>query len=133
MQVFCWEFYETFNNNFFYRTPLVASVFYSWINLSAKNVLSRYYRILRIFAGKKHSQIKFQLFSKLWVWSFGSLVYQIKSLYQVLQLKQNFRKYKVVAGKTPFFVIDLFCSLYSICLNNGFWLGSFIEMMRFLS
>ena len=34
--------------------------------------------------------------------------------------KQKFYKNKVVTGKTPFFVIVQFCTLYSICLNIGF-------------
>ena len=36
-----------------------------------------------------------------------------------------FKKYTVVGGKTPFFVISPFSSHHSICLNNGFWQGSF--------
>ena len=42
------------------------------------------------------------------------------SLYEVLKLKQNFRKSKLVTGKTPFFVIDPFYTLNSIFLNIGF-------------
>ena len=34
--------------------------------------------------------------------------------------KQKLYKNKVVTGKTPFFVIVQFCTLYSICLNIGF-------------
>ena len=51
------------------------------------------------------------------IWVVGN---QINSLYKVLKLKLNFRKNKVVAGKTPFFVIGPFCTPYSICLNIGF-------------
>ena len=39
---------------------------------------------------------------------------------EVLKLKQNFQKNKVVTGKTPFSVIGPFCSYHSICLNIGF-------------
>ena len=41
-------------------------------------------------------------------------------LCEVLKLKQNFRKNKVVTGKTRFFVIGPFCIPYSIYLNIGF-------------
>ena len=41
-------------------------------------------------------------------------------LYKFLKLKQNFRKNKVATGKTPFFVIDPFCTPQSICLIIGF-------------
>ena len=80
--------------------------------LSAKKFLRRHYRTLRIFTGKKHPQIKFQCFWKLWIWTCGYLLHQVKSLYEVFKLKQNFRKNKVVNGKTPFFVIDPFCTLH---------------------
>ena len=50
-------------------------------------------------------------------------------LYEVLKLKQNFQKNKVVTGKTPFSVIGLFCSYHSICLNIGYCM----EMMPFQS
>ena len=42
------------------------------------------------------------------VWTFRRLVHQINSLYEILKLKQNFRKIKVVAAKTLFFVIGPF-------------------------
>ena len=32
----------------------------------------------------------------------------------------------MVTGKTPFFVIDLFCTPHSICFSIGLWQGSFI-------
>ena len=63
---------------------------------------------------------------KVWIWTFGSLVHQIKSLEKVLKLKQNSQKNKLVTGKTLFFVIGAFCSHYSICLNIGFWYNSFV-------
>ena len=37
-----------------------------------------------------------------------------------IKLKQNFRKNKVVTGKTPLFVIGLSCTPHSICLKIGF-------------
>ena len=46
--------------------------------------------LLRILTGKKHRQIKLQRLQKVQIWAFGSLVYQIKSLLEVLKLKQNF-------------------------------------------
>ena len=38
----------------------------------------------------------------------------------------KFQETKVVSGKTPSFVIDPFCTFHSICLNIGFWQGSFV-------
>ena len=58
---------------------------------------------LKILTGKKHLQIKLQRLQKVWIWAFGSLLHQIKSLYKALKLKQSFRKNKVVTGKTSFF------------------------------
>ena len=52
---------------------------------------------------------------KIRIWTFGALVHQINSLYEVRKLKQNLRKNKVVTGKTPFFVIGPFCTPHSIC------------------
>ena len=74
---------------------------------------------LRIFTGKKHLQIKLGRFRKAWIW------HQSNSLYQILKLKQNFRKNKLVTDKFPFFVISPFCTLHSIYLNIGFWQSSF--------
>ena len=67
---------------------------------------------LRILTGKKHRQKK--------LWAFGSLEQQINSLKEVLKLKENFKKNKVVNGETRFFVIGPFCTHHSICLNTGF-------------
>ena len=75
---------------------------------------------------KAPSKIKLQRFRKLWIWTFGRLVHQINSLYEVLKLKQNFRKNKVVAGKTSFFLIGPFCAPDSIFFNIGFWHSSFV-------
>ena len=72
---------------------------------------------LRKLTGKKHPQIKFQRFWKVWTWTFGWLVHQIISLYEVLKLKQNFRKTKVVTGETPLFVIGPSCSPILIVLT----------------
>ena len=38
----------------------------------------------------------------------------------------EFQKNKVVSGKSAFFVIGPFCTPRSICLNIGFWQGSFV-------
>ena len=51
---------------------------------------------------------------------------QINSFKEVFQLKQKFKKNKVVTGKTSFFVIGPLCTHDSICLNIGFWYDSFI-------
>ena len=74
---------------------------------------------LRILTGKKHGQIKLQRLLKVRIWAFG-LSHQIKSLLEVLKLKQNFQKNKLGTGKTPFFVLGPFYSHHSICLNIGF-------------
>ena len=42
-------------------------------------------------------------------------------------LKQNFQKKKVVTGKTSPFVIGRLWTCCSICLNIGFWQGSFVS------
>ena len=56
---------------------------------------------LRILTGIKYPKIKLQYeYRHLGSW-------YIKGS-QVIILKQNFQKVKVVTGKTPFFVIDLF-------------------------
>ena len=69
---------------------------------------------------EKYRQIKFERLRKVRIWAFGSLVHQINPLEEVLKLKQNFPKNKVANGKTPFFVIDPFCTHHFICLNIGF-------------
>ena len=50
----------------------------------------------------------------------------MNSLWEVLILKQSFQKNKVVTVKTLFFVIGLFGTPNSICLNIGFWQGSLV-------
>ena len=92
--------------------------------------------ILRILTGKKHPQIKPQRFRKVCIWTFRWLVNQINTLYEVLKLKQNFRKNKVVIDKSPFFVIRLSRASHSICLLSEYLLltGQFCtEMLRFQS
>ena len=69
---------------------------------------------------EKYRQIKFERLRKVRIWAFGSLVHQINPLEEVLKLKQNFPKNQVANGKTPFFVIDPFCTHHFICLNIGF-------------
>ena len=82
-------------------------------------------RSLRILIGKKHPKIKLQHLRKIRIWTFGSLLHQVNSFQEVLKLKQIFEKSEAVIGKTPLFVIGQFCSRHSICLNIGFWQGSF--------
>ena len=53
--------------------------------------------------------------------------HEINFLYEVLKQKQNFRKAKIVTGKTPFFMISPSCTSRFICLSIGFWQGSFVE------
>ena len=91
----------------------------------------QYIQLLRILTGKKHPQIKLQHFRKVWIWTFGWLVHQINPLYEILELKQNFWKNKVIFGKTPLFLVDPFCTSHSICLH---WLLTeqfCIETLRF--
>ena len=46
--------------------------------------------------------------------------------YEVLKLRQNFRKTKLVTVKTWFFVIGSFCTPHSICLTIGSWWNRFV-------
>ena len=41
-------------------------------------------------------------------------------------MKQIFLKNKIDTGETVYFVIGPFCTPHSICLNIGFWEGSFV-------
>ena len=88
---------------------------YAWISLN---------NFWLILAGKKHPKIKLQRLRKILILTFGSLVHQINSFQEVLELEQIFQK-KVVTGKTPLIEIGPFCSCHSICLNIGFWQSSF--------
>ena len=74
--------------------------------------------LFRILTGKKHHQTKLQCLQKIRIRVFGSLVHQINLLWEVLKLKWNFQKNKVVTGKTMFFVIGWFCTHHSICLKD---------------
>ena len=76
--------------------------------------------------GKRTFKKKLQCLQKVWIRAFGLFVHQIISLYEVFELQQNFRRNEAVTCKTPFFVIGLFCPPHSICLNIGFWQGSFV-------
>ena len=69
---------------------------------------------------KKYPQMKLQHLQKVRIWAFGSLAHQINSLEEVLKLKQNFQKKKVVAGKTPFYVTCPFCTEHLLYLNIDF-------------
>ena len=51
------------------------------------------------------------------IWEVGT---SNQYLHEVLKLKQNFRKNKVVTDKTLFFVIGSFCTHHSICFKIGF-------------
>ena len=68
----------------------------------------------------KHPKIKLQPLRKIRIWTFGSLIHQINSIYEVLKLEKIFQKNKVATGKTPLFVIGPFCSHHSVWLNIGF-------------
>ena len=77
--------------------------------------------ILRILTGNKDPQIKLNPFRKVWIWTFGWLIHQINSLYEILKLRFFFRNTKVVTGKTPFFTIGPFCNpiLFVLTLASG--------------
>ena len=62
---------------------------------------------LRILTGKIHSEMKFQRFRKVWVWTFGLWVHQINSLFEVLKLKKRLLFF---TGKTPLFLMGPFCT-----------------------
>ena len=69
-------------------------------------------RLGRILTGKKLQRLQ-----KVRIWAFGSLLHQIRSLQEVLELKQNFQKKKVITGKTPFFAKDPFLLTILIILT----------------
>ena len=56
--------------------------------------------ILKKLTGKKYSKVKLQRFRKVWIWTFGWLIHQTNPVCEDPKLKQNFRKGKVVTGKT---------------------------------
>ena len=57
------------------------------------------FSLLRKLTGKKHRQTKRQRLQKVRIWAFGSLLYQINSLYEVLKLKQNLQETKQLLAK----------------------------------
>ena len=71
---------------------------------------------LRILTGKKQPKLNSNAFEKDKYEHLDGL----DGLYEVLKLKQNFLKNKVVTSKAWFFVIGPFCTPHSICLNIGF-------------
>ena len=73
-----------------------------------------------IFSHQTPRQINLQSLRKVQIWAFGLLVHRIISLKEVLKLKQNFQKTKVVTSKTKFSGIGPFCARHSICLNIDF-------------
>ena len=76
--------------------------------------------------GKKLPKVKLQRLWEIRIWTFGSLVHQSNSFWEVLKLDQIFQKSKVVTRKTPVFVIGPFCSRHSICLK-----GTLIQIWKF--
>ena len=84
----------TFNLRFLYelkhKVPLSKTV----LGFSISDSLSF---LLRRLKGKKHPTLAL---TKSRIWTCGWLVYRTNSLYQVLKLKQNFQKNKVVTSKS---------------------------------
>ena len=81
---------------------------------------------LRILTEKNYCQIKLQRLQKVRIWTFGELVHEINSMEEVLKLKQNFQKNKVVTEKTPLFVIGPFALIILFVLT----LASDMEVLR---
>ena len=54
-------------------------------------------------------------------WYIKSTLYK-----RFLNWTKIFKKNELVTGKAPFFVIGLFRTPHSVCLNIGFWQGSFV-------
>ena len=77
--------------------------------------------------GKKHPQIKLQRFQKVLIWTLGSWYFR-SNLYNMFLYWSKIKFFnKVYTEKTTFFVISPFCNpYYTICLNIGFWKGSFV-------
>ena len=86
----------------------------------------RFKDFLRIPARKKKPQIKLQHIRKVWIWTFGSFLQQLNSLYEVLVMKQNCQKNKVVTHKNPFFVIVHFILPIIFVLALAFYSAVFI-------
>ena len=79
---------------------------------------------------KKHRHVKLQRLHKVRIWTFGLLAYQINSSEEVLKLKQNFQKNKVVISKTPFFVIHFVLTVLLV-LTLSFDIVNFYENNAF--
>ena len=90
------------------------------ISFSQTFFMKLWRKYVRILTRKMHPKIKLQRLRKIRIWTFASLVHQIKSFQEVQKLEQIFQKNKVVTGKTLLFVVGPFCSPHSICLNIGF-------------
>ena len=76
--------------------------------------------ILRTLTGKKHPQIKRQRLQLEWISTFGLLVIKSTFYKRFLNWNKIFLKDKVITGKTLFFVVDPFCTPYSICIKIVF-------------
>ena len=88
--------------------------------------------LLRVLTGKKHPQMKLQRLPKVWIWTEAKfLKNNVPKVW--IWTETKFSKNKVVAGKTPFFVRGPFYTSHSICLNIGFWYGSFASKYFALS
>ena len=88
--------------------------------------------LLRVLTGKKHPQMKLQRLPKVWIWTEAKFP-KINVPKVWIWTETKFSKNKVVAGKTPFFVTGPFYTSHSICLNTGFWYGSFVSKYFALS
>ena len=60
---------------------------------------------------------KFEALTKSYIWAIGPLN---RLFIRGSHTQVSFQKDKRVSGKSPFFVIDPFCTPHSICLNIGF-------------
>ena len=92
------------------------------LNSSKKSKIWTKNKWLRILTRKKHRQIKLQRLEKVWIWAVGTL----NQLFIRAITETKLSKNKVVTSKTPFSVISPFCNYHSICLDIGFWCGSFV-------
>ena len=112
----------------YYLNPLCQDPEYAWICLNKVRNMHELplSNILRILTGKNHRQVKLRRLQKVQIWAFELLLKQINSFLEVIKLKQNFQKNKLVTGKTPFFVTEPFSSHHFICLNIGFRYGNFV-------
>ena len=74
---------------------------------------------LKILTEKKHPQRNFQRLKSMnmAIWMVGT---SNQIFIRDLKLKQNFRKYKIVTGITPFFMKSPFCTPHFVCMNIDF-------------